>query len=99
MLYLYDVTPHLVAHFIRIRRVHCKSKAEGYIDNSNWLNWFVTLRIHHFAQIWTITYENRILQVSLYKPFFLASRSFALTGTFSTSRHPAFFDRVSNHDG
>ena len=55
---------------------------------------------------------NRILRVSFFIPlagsvealefdstFFMPSRSFALTGTFSTSRQPTFFDRVSNHDG
>ena len=55
---------------------------------------------------------NRISQVFLFIPFagsveaftfdptfFMASRSFALTGTFVTSRYPAFPNRVSNHDG
>ena len=31
--------------------------------------------------------------------FFVTSRSFPVTGKFSTSRHSALFDRVSNHDG
>ena len=56
--------------------------------------------------------RNRISQVSFFIPFaaavegfefdltfLIASRSFASTGRFSILRHPALFDRVSNHDG
>ena len=57
-------------------------------------------------------WRNRILQVSFFVPlacsvtvlefdltFLKASRSFAVTGKFSTLKHPPLLDGVSNHDG
>ena len=56
--------------------------------------------------------RNCVIQVSFFIPwaasvegfefdlkFFMASRSLAVTGRFSISRHPPVLDRVSNHDG
>lgn len=43
-----------------------------------------SLRRHYSAQMWTITYVESYFKVSFYIPFFMASRSFALSGTFST---------------
>ena len=61
------------------------------------INWFVNPRVRYFAQIWTITYAESYFKVSFFIPlacsvkafefdltFFMASRSFALAGTFST---------------
>ena len=87
----------------KIGRGLCEStKAEGYIDSSS-CRTGLSLKLNMC---------NRILQVFLVIPlassvqafkfdltFFMASRSFALTGTFIASRHPAFSNRVSNHDG
>ena len=81
------------------------------MDNFLVSNFFVihhqTTQLPHRGRL----LRNRISQVSFIPfaaavegfefdlTFLIASRSFASTGRFSILRHPALFDRVSNHDG
>ena len=77
-----------------------------YLDNSNCLPVLSTMNDG------LSNFRNCIIQVSFFIPwaasveefefdltFFMASRSLAVTGKFSISRHPPVLDRVSNHDG
>ena len=77
-----------------------------YLDNSNCLPVFSTMNDG------LSNFRNCVIQVSFFIPwaasvegfefdlkFFMASRSLAVTGKFSISRHPPVLDRVSNHDG
>ena len=77
-----------------------------YLDNSNCLPVFSTMNDG------LSNFRNCVIQVSFFIPwaasvegfefdlkFFMASRSLAVTGRFSISRHPPVLDRVSNHDG
>ena len=77
-----------------------------YLDNSNCLPVFSTMNDG------PSNFRNCVIQVSFFIPwaasvegfefdlkFFMASRSLAVTGKFSISRHPPVLDRVSNHDG
>ena len=77
-----------------------------YLDNSNCLPVFSTMNDG------LSNFRNCVIQVSFCIPwvasveefefdltFFMASRSLAVTGKFSISRHPPVLDRVSNHDG
>ena len=80
--------------------------AVRYLDNSNCLPVFSTMNDG------LSNFRNCVIQVSFFIPwaasveefefdltFFMASRSLAVTGKFSISRHPPVLDRVSNHDG
>ena len=89
--------------------------AVRYLDNSNCLLVFwLRIIAPNFSTIKDGLLKSRdcVIQVFFFIPwaasvqgfefdltFFMASRSLAVTGKFSISRHPPVLDRVSNHDG